>query len=80
MPTYHSKTSRAKHRGKVGTVDCTKFLVGVVVAYWIDYGFARGEGPAQWRFPRFFSMLLLFDHASAPDLLARVSALARQAG
>ncbi|MCJ1302408.1 hypothetical protein MMC08_005211 [Hypocenomyce scalaris] len=63
IPTYQSETSRAKHRGKVVAVDCTVSLVGVVVAYWIDYGFAHVNGPAQWRFPVsfqcFFSVIML---------------------
>ncbi|KAL2004764.1 hypothetical protein VTN00DRAFT_3292 [Thermoascus crustaceus] len=51
IPTYQSETCSPKDRGKVLAIDCTVTLIGVVVAYWIDYGFAHVNGPAQWRFP-----------------------------
>jgi hypothetical protein len=35
-------------------------VFGLVIAYWMDYGFAYVNGPAQWRFPVAFQIILMF--------------------
>ncbi|KAJ9497664.1 hypothetical protein H2202_006697 [Exophiala xenobiotica] len=49
IPVWQSETSSAKDRGKLIAIDACIINSGVMVAYWVDYGFAKVSGPAQWR-------------------------------
>ncbi|KAK5227994.1 hypothetical protein LTR96_007932 [Exophiala xenobiotica] len=51
IPVWQSETSSAKDRGKLIAIDACIINSGVMVAYWVDYGFAKVTGPAQWRVP-----------------------------
>lgn len=71
MPVWQAETSTAKERGKLVGVDTSLMIFGILIAYWMDYGFAMVSGPAQWRFPMGFQMvfivILLFLAAILPE-------------
>ncbi|CAL5867988.1 uncharacterized protein PFLUO_LOCUS2211 [Penicillium psychrofluorescens] len=59
VPVWQSETSTAKERGKLVAVDSSLMIFGILIAYWMDYGFAQVSGPAQWRFPIGFQMVFI---------------------
>ncbi|RHZ70696.1 hypothetical protein CDV55_101537 [Aspergillus turcosus] len=71
VPVWQAETSTAGERGKLVAVDTCLIIFGILIAYWMDYGFAMVSGPAQWRFPIAFQMvfiiILLFFTAILPE-------------
>ncbi|KIX96707.1 uncharacterized protein Z520_07426 [Fonsecaea multimorphosa CBS 102226] len=59
VPVYQAETSTAKSRGALIAVDSCIIIFGILVAYWMDYGFAKVSGPAQWRFPVGFQIIFI---------------------
>ena len=59
IPVYQAETSTAKQRGQLIAIDSCIVIFGILVAYWMDYGFAKVEGPAQWRFPIGFQLIFI---------------------
>jgi sugar porter (SP) family MFS transporter len=59
IPVWHAECSTAKERGKLVAIDACLIIFGIFIAYWIDYGFAQVNGPAQWRFPVGFQMFFI---------------------
>ncbi|KAI9930773.1 hypothetical protein ASPWEDRAFT_182739 [Aspergillus wentii DTO 134E9] len=53
-PVYQSECSPAAIRGALLTLQGTVTILGVVIAYWMDYGTSFTESPLQWRFPLSF--------------------------
>ncbi|KAK4185116.1 general substrate transporter [Podospora australis] len=50
-PVYQSEISAHKQRGWQVCCQLTTMLVGLALAYWINYGFYFYQGDAQWRVP-----------------------------
>ncbi|KAI9150590.1 substrate transporter [Paramyrothecium foliicola] len=53
-PVYLSECAPARHRGALLTLQGTVTILGVVIAYWMDYGTSFYESSFQWRFPLAF--------------------------
>ena len=53
-PVYQSEISSAAQRGWQVCCQLTTMLVGLMLAYWINYGMFFYEGSVQWRFPLLF--------------------------
>ncbi|KAI1075786.1 general substrate transporter [Whalleya microplaca] len=53
-PVYQSECSPARIRGALLTLQGTVTILGVVIAYWTDYGTSFYESSFQWRFPLAF--------------------------
>jgi MFS family permease len=48
VPIWQSETCMPKERGKLVCIECVILIFGVVISYWMDYGFSYVDGPAQW--------------------------------
>ena len=59
IPVWQSETSTAKQRGMLVAIDSCIIIFGILIAYWVDYGFAQVSGPAQWRFPIGFQLFFI---------------------
>ncbi|BCR90202.1 sugar porter family MFS transporter [Aspergillus chevalieri] len=53
-PVYQSECAPASTRGALLTLQGTVTILGVVIAYWMDYGTSFTESSFQWRFPLAF--------------------------
>ncbi|KZT05688.1 general substrate transporter [Laetiporus sulphureus 93-53] len=53
-PVYQSEVTLPEHRGWQVCCQLTSMLGGLMLAYWINYGFYFHDGQAQWRFPLLF--------------------------
>ncbi|KAL4746093.1 hypothetical protein BDW72DRAFT_210763 [Aspergillus terricola var. indicus] len=53
-PVYQSECAPAAYRGALLTLQGTVTILGVVIAYWMDYGTSFTESSLQWRFPLAF--------------------------
>jgi MFS family permease len=51
VPIWQSETCMPKERGKLVCIECVILILGVVISYWMDYGFSHVNGPAQWYEP-----------------------------
>ncbi|EXJ74455.1 uncharacterized protein A1O5_02751 [Cladophialophora psammophila CBS 110553] len=51
VPTWVSETSKAKHRGQLVATQLSIAAFGIVIAYWMNYGFFHLTGQVVWRFP-----------------------------
>lgn len=71
IPVYQSETCGAHIRGSLVCLNSTITIVGLVIAYWLDYGMSFVSGPAQWRLPvgfqAFFAVCLLLQGMVLPD-------------
>ncbi|KIJ53831.1 hypothetical protein M422DRAFT_73963 [Sphaerobolus stellatus SS14] len=71
IPVYQSEMSSGAVRGALVCFDCAITIVGLVIAYWLDFGLSFVNGPVQWRLPvafqATFAMALLFQAYSLPD-------------
>ncbi|KAG5352549.1 hypothetical protein C0989_001767 [Termitomyces sp. Mn162] len=71
IPVYQSETCGGEVRGKLVSLNSTVTIIGLVIAYWLDFGLSFVDGPAQWRFPigfqAFFALCLLFQGLVLPD-------------
>ncbi|KAG6826594.1 hypothetical protein H0H92_015211 [Tricholoma furcatifolium] len=66
-----SETCRGKDRGKLVCLNSTVTIIGLVIAYWLDYGMSFVDGPIQWRLPigfqAFFALCLFLQGLVLPD-------------
>ncbi|MCJ1243679.1 hypothetical protein MMC30_000876 [Trapelia coarctata] len=53
-PVYASESGAAAQRGWQVCCQLSTMLVGLMLAYWINYGMYFREGGVQWRFPLLF--------------------------
>ncbi|KAJ5621858.1 hypothetical protein N7528_005090 [Penicillium herquei] len=71
VPTYQSEMARPERRGRLLSAQGTVTIVGLCIAYWIDYGLSFIESPVQWRFPisfqAFFAVCLVLQMIALPD-------------
>ncbi|KAJ7656218.1 general substrate transporter [Mycena rosella] len=71
IPVYQSETVSGKIRGALVCLNSTVTIVGLVIAYWLDYGMSFHAGPAQWRLPigfqAVFALCLFLQCLVLPD-------------
>ncbi|KAJ3763531.1 general substrate transporter [Lentinula raphanica] len=71
IPVYQSETCGGAIRGALVCLNSTITIVGLVIAYWLDYGLSFVSGPVQWRLPigfqAVFALCLLLQVAVLPD-------------
>ncbi|KAF8889135.1 general substrate transporter [Infundibulicybe gibba] len=71
IPVYQSETCRGAIRGRLVCLNSTVTIIGLVIAYWLDFGLSFVDGPIQWRLPigfqAFFALCLLIQGATLPD-------------
>ena len=64
VPTWQSETSKSHRRGQLVMLEGTLIVSGVMISYWIDFGFSFIEtNPVAWRFPlafQIFFALIIF--------------------
>ncbi|KAJ5650871.1 uncharacterized protein N7484_004594 [Penicillium longicatenatum] len=51
IPVWHSELSKAASRGKGLAIELAINIFGVMMSYWVDYGFSYVESEVQFRFP-----------------------------
>ena len=51
VPMYQSELCKAEWRGRIVAWEIWFIGIGIVLAYWIDYGFSFVPGEAGWRTP-----------------------------
>ncbi|KEF62779.1 uncharacterized protein A1O9_00752 [Exophiala aquamarina CBS 119918] len=57
VPTWVSETSKAQNRGKLVATQLSIAAFGIVIAYWMNYGFFHLTGQIVWRFPIAFQIV-----------------------
>ncbi|KAJ5404187.1 hypothetical protein N7509_004058 [Penicillium cosmopolitanum] len=71
VPTYQSEMARPELRGRLLSAQGTVTIVGLCIAYWLDYGLSFVDSPVQWRFPisfqAFFAVCLVLQMIPLPD-------------
>lgn len=71
VPTYQSEMARPEIRGRLLSAQGTVTILGLCIAYWLDYGLSFVESPAQWRFPisfqAVFAVLLVVQMLPLPE-------------
>ncbi|KAH7922505.1 general substrate transporter [Leucogyrophana mollusca] len=71
IPVYQSETCGGHIRGTLVCLNSTITIVGLVIAYWLDYGLSFVDGPVQWRLPigfqAVFALCLLLQGMVLPD-------------
>ncbi|KAF2262137.1 general substrate transporter [Lojkania enalia] len=70
-PVYLTECAPASYRGALLTLQGTVTILGVVIAYWMDYGTSFTESSLQWRFPlafqAIFAILLVLQVIGLPE-------------
>ncbi|KAF2021198.1 general substrate transporter [Aaosphaeria arxii CBS 175.79] len=76
VPSYQSELCKPHLRGRLVSAELLFVAVGVVFAYWLDYGLSFVGGSLAWRFPLAFQilfaaivMILLYDLPESPRWL-----------
>lgn len=71
VPVYQSEVSPPKSRGAHVCFECTLLVIGLAIAYWLEFGLYFVEGDFAWRFPLafqiFFALLLAFGTFILPE-------------
>ncbi|GAB7363377.1 hypothetical protein MBLNU230_g3656t1 [Neophaeotheca triangularis] len=71
IPTWQSECARPHQRGILITLSGALISGGIMIAYWVDYGFFFLEGEVRWRFPiafqSFFTILVMIGLLFLPD-------------
>lgn len=71
VPAYQGEMSRPEIRGMLLSAQGTVTIIGLCIAYWLDYGLSFSDSPAQWRFPisfqAFFAVCLVLQMLSLPE-------------
>ncbi|KAL1582163.1 hypothetical protein WHR41_09020 [Cladosporium halotolerans] len=66
IPVWHSELMQAHKRGKGLSIEFAINIFGVMLAYWVDYGFSYIDNDAQFRFP--LALQILFALVTAVNL------------
>ncbi|KAF2247059.1 general substrate transporter [Trematosphaeria pertusa] len=70
-PVYLTECAPPSYRGALLTLQGTVTILGVVIAYWMDYGTSFSESSFQWRFPlafqALFAILLVLQIIGLPE-------------
>jgi MFS family permease len=71
VPAYQSELARPEQRGMLLSAQGTVTILGLCIAYWLDYGLSFVDTPVQWRFPisfqAFFAIFLVLQMIPLPD-------------
>ncbi|KAF4122263.1 Sugar (and other) transporter [Geosmithia morbida] len=71
IPTWQSECARPHQRGFLITLSGALISGGIMIAYWIDYGFYFLEGDVRWRFPiafqSFFTVIVMWGLLYLPE-------------
>lgn len=71
VPAYQSEMARPERRGALLCAQGVVTIVGLCIAYWLDYGLSFLDSPAQWRFPisfqAFFAVCLVIQMIPLPE-------------
>jgi sugar porter (SP) family MFS transporter len=71
IPMYQSELCRPENRGVLLSMQGTVTIVGLCIAYWLDYGLSFADGGVQWRFPisfqAFFAVCLVLQMIPLPE-------------
>jgi MFS family permease len=72
VPMYQSELARPERRGMLLTAQGTVTIVGLCIAYWLDYGMSFvTTNSSQWRFPisfqAFFAVCLVLQMLPLPE-------------
>lgn len=71
VPMYQSEMAHPEVRGRLLSAQGTVTIVGLCIAYWLDYALSFVNSPAQWRFPisfqAFFAACLVLQMLPLPD-------------
>lgn len=71
VPTYQSEMAKPEIRGMLLSAQGTVTIVGLCIAYWLDYGLSFVSNSVQWRFPisfqGFFAVLLVLQMLPLPE-------------
>ncbi|CAG7916118.1 unnamed protein product [Penicillium olsonii] len=71
VPAYQSELARPEARGMLLSAQGTVTILGLCIAYWLDYGLSFVDTPVQWRFPisfqAFFAICLVLQMIPLPD-------------
>ncbi|KAG9093531.1 hypothetical protein FS749_014232 [Ceratobasidium sp. UAMH 11750] len=71
IPVYQSETCEGRMRGTLVCLNSTITILGLVIAYFLDYGLSFVDGPVQWRLPigfqAVFALLLLIQAGTLPE-------------
>ncbi|KAG9254411.1 uncharacterized protein F5Z01DRAFT_636488 [Emericellopsis atlantica] len=71
IPTWQSECARPHQRGFLIMISGALISGGIMIAYWVDYGFYFLEGSVRWRFPiafqSFFTVIVMIGLLYLPD-------------
>jgi len=71
IPTWQSECARPEKRGKLIILSGALISGGVMISYWVAYGFYFLEGSVRWRFPvmfqSFFTIIVMIGLLWLPD-------------
>ncbi|GME47149.1 Sugar transporter [Neofusicoccum parvum] len=71
IPAYQSELAKPKNRGMLLSAQGTVTIVGLCIAYWMDFGLSYVDGPIQWRWPiafqAFFAICLVLQMLPLPE-------------
>ncbi|KAI9367005.1 general substrate transporter [Aspergillus egyptiacus] len=71
IPTWQSECARPHQRGVLIMLSGALISAGIMIAYWVDYGFYFLTGSVRWRFPlmfqSFFTIVVMFGLLYLPD-------------
>jgi len=56
VPMWQSETCSAHKRGKLVMIEGALITGGIMISYWVDYGFSFIPGSIAWRFPLAFQI------------------------
>ncbi|BFZ62834.1 hypothetical protein YB2330_003944 [Saitoella coloradoensis] len=57
VPIWQAECTLAHSRGRMIAVQLSMLIVGIVIAYWLDYGCSFATTSLQWRFPIIFQVV-----------------------
>ena len=71
IPMYQSEMCKPGNRGILLSMQGTITIVGLCIAYWLDFGLSFAKGPIQWRLPisfqAFFAICLVLQMLPLPE-------------
>ena len=56
IPTWQSECAKPKQRGMIIILSGAMIALGIMISYWVNYGFYFATGSVRWRFPIAFQV------------------------
>lgn len=56
IPTWQSECAKPKQRGMIIILSGAMIALGIMISYWVNYGFYFAAGSVRWRFPIAFQV------------------------